>query len=170
MLLMPLLEYHHFLLTRVTILPSPSIQNTNWLPELTNLSLIFLNFTKNSRRLSFYPRNITNTLQIKIGSLLQTSKSVTKFSLKLSFSIQPIQQRNSPKNILVPTRSLTKPGPLSWTLHLPDSMHAIHPIFHVSMLEPSTLNSIPDHIQPPLPPVLIDGQPEYERNLRDPQL
>ena len=25
-------------------------------------------------------------------------------------------------------------------------MHVIHPVFHVSMLEPSTLNSIPDHV------------------------
>ena len=37
-------------------------------------------------------------------------------------------------------------------------MHVIHPAFNVSMLEPS----IPEHIQPPLPPVLIDGEPEYE--------
>ena len=41
-------------------------------------------------------------------------------------------------------------------------MRAIHPVFHVSMLEPSTPNSIPEHIQPPPPPVLIDGEPEYE--------
>jgi hypothetical protein len=40
-------------------------------------------------------------------------------------------------------------------------MHAVHPVFHVSMLEPSTLNSIPNHIQPP-PPVIIDEEPEYE--------
>ena len=30
------------------------------------------------------------------------------------------------------------------------------------MLEPSTLNSIPDCTQPPPPPVLIDGKAEYE--------
>jgi hypothetical protein len=30
------------------------------------------------------------------------------------------------------------------------------------MLEPSTPNSIPNHIQPPLPPVIIDEEPEYE--------
>ena len=41
-------------------------------------------------------------------------------------------------------------------------MHVIHPVFHVSMLEPCTLNSIPDCIQPPLPPVLIDGEPKYK--------
>jgi Chromo (CHRromatin Organisation MOdifier) domain len=30
------------------------------------------------------------------------------------------------------------------------------------MLEPSTLNSVPNRIQPPPPPVIIDEEPEYE--------
>ena len=33
---------------------------------------------------------------------------------------------------------------------------------HFSILEPSTPNSIPNRIQPPLPPVNIDGEPKYE--------
>jgi Chromo (CHRromatin Organisation MOdifier) domain len=41
-------------------------------------------------------------------------------------------------------------------------MHAVHPVFHVSMLEPSTPNSILNRIQPPPPPVIIDEEPEYE--------
>jgi hypothetical protein len=41
-------------------------------------------------------------------------------------------------------------------------MRAVHPIFHVSMLEPTTPNSIPNRNQPPPPPVEIDGEPEYE--------
>jgi hypothetical protein len=52
--------------------------------------------------------------------------------------------------------------PLSWTLHLPTTMHAVHPVFHVFMLELSTPNSIPNHIQPPPPPVIIDKEPEYK--------
>ena len=63
---------------------------------------------------------------------------------------------------LGPYEIIAQAGPLSFTLWLPDSMHAIHPIFHVSMLEPSTPNSIPKCIQPPPPPVFIDGEPEYE--------
>jgi hypothetical protein len=38
-------------------------------------------------------------------------------------------------------------------------MHAVYPVFHVSMLELSTPNSIPDHTPPP---VIIDEEPEYE--------
>jgi hypothetical protein len=41
-------------------------------------------------------------------------------------------------------------------------MHAVHPVFYVSMLEPSTLNSVPNRIQPPPSLVIIDEEPEYE--------
>ena len=30
------------------------------------------------------------------------------------------------------------------------------------MLEPTSPNTIPNHTQPPLPPVIIDGEPEFE--------
>ena len=41
-------------------------------------------------------------------------------------------------------------------------MRAIHPIFHVSQLEPETLNQIPNQVQPTPPPVKIDNELEYE--------
>jgi len=41
-------------------------------------------------------------------------------------------------------------------------MRAVHPVFHVSMLEPATPNIIPCHTQPLPPPVVIDGEPEFE--------
>jgi len=41
-------------------------------------------------------------------------------------------------------------------------MRAVHPIFHVSQLEPAIPNTILDQIQPPLPPVEVDGEPELE--------
>jgi len=41
-------------------------------------------------------------------------------------------------------------------------MRAVHPIFHVSQLEPAIPNTIPDWIQPPPPPVEVDGEPEFE--------
>ena len=39
---------------------------------------------------------------------------------------------------LGPFEIIVQVGSVSFTLHLPDSMRSIHPIFHVSMLEPST--------------------------------
>jgi len=53
-------------------------------------------------------------------------------------------------------------GSHSITVRLPDSMHSVHPVFHVSQLEPATPNTIPNHIQPPPPPVEVNGEPEYE--------
>ena len=41
-------------------------------------------------------------------------------------------------------------------------MRAVHPVFHVSQLELATPNIIPNHVQPPPPPVEVDGEPEYE--------
>ena len=41
-------------------------------------------------------------------------------------------------------------------------MKAVHPVFHVSQLEPAIPNTIPNHVQPPPPPVEIEGEPEYE--------
>ena len=45
---------------------------------------------------------------------------------------------------LGPYEVIAHPGTHSVTLRLPDSLCAIHPVFHVSMLEPATLNTIPD--------------------------
>jgi len=53
-------------------------------------------------------------------------------------------------------------GSLSFTLCLPDSMHAVHPVFHVSQLELAIPNTIPDRVQPPPPPVEVDGEPEFK--------
>ena len=47
-------------------------------------------------------------------------------------------------------------------LRLPDNLRAVHPVFHVSMLEPATPNTIPNRVQPSPPPVFIDGELEFE--------
>ena len=41
-------------------------------------------------------------------------------------------------------------------------MRGVHPIYHVSMLEPCILNDIPNRNQPPPPPVEVEGDLEYE--------
>jgi len=67
----------------------------------------------------------------------------------------------SEKN-LGPYFIIAQVGSLSFTLCLPDSMRAVHPVFHVSQLEPAIPNTIPDWIQPPLPLVEVDGELEFE--------
>ena len=66
------------------------------------------------------------------------------------------------EKFLGPYEIIARPGSLSFTLRLPNSMRAVHPVFHVSMLEPSIPDAIPGRVKPPPPPVVIDGEAEYE--------
>ena len=75
-------------------------------------------------------------------------------------STQP-SKKLSEKN-LGPYAIIAKVGSHSFTLQLPDLMRAVHPVFHVSQLEPATPNTIPNWTQPPPPPVEVDGELEYE--------
>ena len=49
----------------------------------------------------------------------------------------------------------------AYQLALPSSMH-IHNVFHVSLLEPYYASTIPGHMKPPLPPVVMDSEQEFE--------
>ena len=66
------------------------------------------------------------------------------------------------KKYLGPYEIIAQPGTLLFTLHLPESMCSVHPVFHVSTLEPATSNTFSKRIQPAPTPVIIDGEPEYE--------
>ena len=57
---------------------------------------------------------------------------------------------------------IAQPGTLLFTLHLPESMCSVHPVFYVSMLEPATSNTFAKRIQLAPAPVIIDREPEYE--------
>ena len=56
-----------------------------------------------------------------------------------------------------------RPGADAYVLDLPKSIK-IHPVFHTSLLRPYISNSIPDRIQPPPPPITVEGETEYEIN------
>ena len=66
------------------------------------------------------------------------------------------------KKYLGPYKIIAQPSPQSFTLHLPNTMRAIHPVFHISMLEPAIPNTFQQRSEPPPAPVIIDGKPEYE--------
>ena len=57
---------------------------------------------------------------------------------------------------------IAQPSTLLFTLHLPESMHSVHPVFHISMLEPTISNFSSERTQPAPTPVIINRKPEYE--------
>ena len=52
-------------------------------------------------------------------------------------------------------------GNFAYRLRLPPSMK-IHPVFHVSLLEPHVANTFPGRVVPPPLPIQVDGFPEFE--------
>ena len=54
-------------------------------------------------------------------------------------------------------------GNSAYRLRLPPSIN-IHPVFHVSLLEPHVMNTFPGRVVPPPLPIQVDGFPEFEVN------
>ena len=79
---------------------------------------------------------------------------------KYFWSTRP-SKKLSKKN-LGPYTIIAQAGTHSFTLRLLDSMKLVHPVFHVSQLEPSVPNTISNRVQSPPPLVEVDGEPEYE--------
>src|SRR5258707_12951918 len=77
------------------------------------------------------------------------------------FRTRQPSKKLSEKN-LGPYDMIGKPGTHSITLRLPCQFRSIHPVFHVSQLEPTRPNLFPLQQQPPPPPLQIDGESEYE--------
>ena len=73
---------------------------------------------------------------------------------------QPLKKLS--KKYLRLYKIISQPGTLLFTLCFLESMYSVHPVFHVSMLKPTTSNTFSKRIQPALAPVIIDGKPEYE--------
>ena len=62
---------------------------------------------------------------------------------------------------LGPYEILESVGKFAYRLQLPPSMQ-VHPVFHVSLLEPYVANTFPGRVVPPPPPELVDSDEEFE--------
>ncbi|KAF5350929.1 hypothetical protein D9758_010471 [Tetrapyrgos nigripes] len=69
---------------------------------------------------------------------------------------------SDPESQAGPFKVIAHPSSLLYTLKLPDYLHTIHPIFHVSQLEPAVPNTILNQQLDPLAPVEIEGELQYE--------
>src|SRR5258707_8251654 len=77
------------------------------------------------------------------------------------FRTRQPSKKLSEKN-LGPYNVIGKPGTHSVTLRLLCQFRSVHPVFHVSQLEPARPNPFPLRQQPPPPLLQIDGESEYE--------
>ncbi|MBW0567720.1 hypothetical protein O181_107435 [Austropuccinia psidii MF-1] len=47
-------------------------------------------------------------------------------------------------------------------LELPSQWKSIHPVFHISLLEPVKISTVPNWHKEPPPPIIIEGEEEWE--------
>lgn len=70
--------------------------------------------------------------------------------------------RKLAERFLGPFDLIGKISDLSFVVKMPPYLRTVHPVFHVSQLEPAFPNTIPDREVPPPAPVEIDGELEFE--------
>jgi len=63
---------------------------------------------------------------------------------------------------LGPFEVIGKPGTYLYLIKLPNHLRTIHLVFHVLQIEPASLSNIPNRVNPPPPPIEIDGNLEFE--------
>ncbi|MBW0529527.1 hypothetical protein O181_069242 [Austropuccinia psidii MF-1] len=63
---------------------------------------------------------------------------------------------------LGPFEVLKKIGSHAYHLKLPQQWKTVHPVFHVSLLEPVKQSTIPNQHQLPPPPIIVEDKEEWE--------
>ena len=131
---------------------------------------------KNKKRLSPLFSILTSILKAEISIAQQYYQKSThawhsptsdfkvddKVFVKAQFFQTTQPSKKFSKKYLGPYKIIAQSGTLSFTLCLPESIHFVHPVFHVFMLKPAISNFFSKRIQPAPTPVIIDGKPEYE--------
>jgi len=69
-----------------------------------------------------------------------------KVFIKAQFFQTTWPSKKLSEKYLGPYETIAQPSTLSFTLCLLESMHSVHPVFHVSMLEPTTSNTFSKRI------------------------
>jgi len=70
--------------------------------------------------------------------------------------------RKFAERYLGPFSIIAQPSQQSFTMQLPKTYHGVHPVFHVSQLEPYPPDEIAGRTEEPPPPIEIDGDVEHE--------
>jgi hypothetical protein len=85
-----------------------------------------------------------------------------KVFLRVEFIQMMRPSRKLADKYLGPFEIIGVAGPMSFVLRLPDGMRRVHPVWHISQLEPAHDAHFEGHTQPPLPPIKVEGEAEHK--------
>ncbi|MBW0511464.1 hypothetical protein O181_051179 [Austropuccinia psidii MF-1] len=95
--------------------------------------------------------------QFHVISNLGTKYGYTQRILRLNHPTKRLSE-----TWLGPFEVLNKIGSHAYLLKLPLQWKSVHPVFHVSFLEPVKQSSIPNQMKFPPPPFLVEEEEEWE--------
>ncbi|MBW0573796.1 hypothetical protein O181_113511 [Austropuccinia psidii MF-1] len=102
--------------------------------------------------------NCAGNLSTKIQSVQQ--------DVKRELEVAIIRFKRPTKKLserwLGPFPILKKVSTHAYQLKLPSQWKSIHPVFHISLLEPVKTSTIPNRHQGPPPPIIIEEEEEWE--------
>ncbi|MBW0578438.1 hypothetical protein O181_118153 [Austropuccinia psidii MF-1] len=75
-------------------------------------------------------------------------------------STRPTKKRS--ERWLGPFLIMEKISPHAYHLKLPSERKSIHPVYHISLLEPFKTSTIPNWHQEPPPPIIIEEEEQWE--------
>ena len=173
--LLPLAEFAYNNAPSATTGVSPFFANKGYHPNITVHSERDIASSR-ARDFAVDLDELQSTLKAEISTAQQRYQKSTdarrspapdfkvgdKVFVKAQFFRTTRPSKKLSEKYLRPYEIIAQPSTLSFTLHLPESMRSVHPVFHVSMLEPATSNTFSERIQPAPALVIIDGEPEYE--------
>ncbi|MBW0532975.1 hypothetical protein O181_072690, partial [Austropuccinia psidii MF-1] len=106
---------------------------------------------------------LSTKLQLLQQSVKQELESAIRRFKKYSDRNRAIPPDFQPgTKCLGPLEALKKIGSHAYHLKFPPQWKSVHPVFHVSLLEPVKHSTIPNQHQLPPPPVLVEEQEEWE--------
>ncbi|MBW0593904.1 hypothetical protein O181_133619 [Austropuccinia psidii MF-1] len=120
-------------------------------------------FTIYGRNPSFDSIHISqDTPAGKLSTKLQSVQQVVKEELESAikhFKKYADRNRSIPPDFQPGDKKI---GSHAYHLKLPQQWKSVHPVFHVSLLEPVKQSTIPNQHQLPPPPVIVEEQEEWE--------
>ncbi|MBW0591489.1 hypothetical protein O181_131204 [Austropuccinia psidii MF-1] len=103
-----------------------------------------------------------NTPAGKLSTKIQSVQQDVKRELEAAINWFKRPTKKLSKRWLGPFPILKKVSSHAYHLKLPSQWKSIHPVFHISLVEPVKTSAIPNWHQEPPPPIIIEEEEEWE--------